>query len=52
MFNHKVMIWDDAEGSPDLEKVMSMVVEISDRGFTWNAIQLDRRNPESWEYAG
>jgi len=52
MFNHKTMIWDDAERSPDVEKVMSMVVEISDRGFAWDAIQLDRSNPESWEYAG
>jgi hypothetical protein len=52
MFNHKTLIWDDAEKSPDLEKAMAMAARISDRGFAWNAIQLDRNNPESWEYPG
>jgi hypothetical protein len=52
MVNHKTLIGDDAEQSPDLEKVMAMAVGISDHGFAWDAIRLDRANPESWEYVG
>lgn len=51
ILNSKPIIWDEADACPDLEKVMSMATNISDRGFSWGDCTLDRRNPERWEYA-
>jgi len=43
----KLVIWDDADKSPDLMKVLSMGARISDRRrFSWGEIKLDRTNPE------
>jgi hypothetical protein len=47
----KLVVWDDADRCPDLIKVLSMATRINDRRrFSWGDIQLDRGNPESWEY--
>ena len=48
----KVLLWDDADKCPDLNKVMTMFDRIGEHGFSWNAIQLDPNNPESWECLG
>ena len=49
----KVIVWDDADQSPDLVKVTSMATEISDSDrFSWDQVRIDRDDPESWEFVG
>ena len=48
-----VIVWDDADQSPDLVKVTSMAAKISDSGrFSWDQVRIDRDDPESWEFVG
>ncbi len=49
-FKKKVLLWDDADNCPDPNKVMTMFDWIGEHGFSWDTIQLDPNNPESWEY--
>jgi hypothetical protein len=47
----EMVTWDNADRSPDFEKVMSMVTRVSDTGrFSWNQIRIDRDDPEPWEF--
>ena len=49
----KLVVWDDADKSPDLMKVLSMANRIDrKRRFSWGDIKLDRTDPEKWEYVG
>jgi hypothetical protein len=47
----KLVLWDEADKSPDLVKVLSMADKIDrTRRFSWGDIKLDRTDPEKWEY--
>ncbi len=49
----KVVLWDDANSCPDMEKVLKAMMEINDAGrFEWDNFHIDRNNPESWEFVG
>lgn len=49
----KLVVWDDADKSPDLMKVLSMADRIGKTSrFSWGDIKLDRTDPEQWEYVG
>ncbi len=50
VMNRNPVIWDDADMCPDMAKVVSMGIRITDLGFSWNDFTLDRTNPERWEY--
>lgn len=46
----KVLIWDEIETYPDALKVMTFLDWIGDHGFTWDALRVDPKHPETWEY--
>ena len=46
----RVMIWDEIETYPDALKVMTFLDWIGDHGFTWDALRVDPKCPETWEY--
>jgi hypothetical protein len=49
----RFVVWDDADKSPDMMKVLSMAARMNDRcRFSWGDIRLDRTAPERWEYVG
>lgn len=53
VLNSQVVVWDGADASPDLEKVLEMGASINDAGrFSWDQIHIDRQNPETWEFVG
>lgn len=51
--NSNLLIWDNADSSPDWEKVVEMLAKISDANrFKWDDFELDRNDPEKWKYVG
>jgi hypothetical protein len=53
MLNSQVIVWDAADSSPDLEKILRLAAHINEVGrFSWDQVRVDRRNPESWEFIG
>lgn len=53
MLNNGCVVWDQADKCPDMEKVLSMAAKIADStSFSWEQLQLDRSNPEAWEFIG
>ena len=46
----KTFVWDDFEVTEENMKVMRLVTAISDRGFSWDDIVLERDNPERWTF--
>ena len=53
MLNNGCVVWDQADKCPDMEKVLSMARKIADStSFSWEQLQLDRLNPEAWEFIG
>ena len=53
LLNSRLLVWDNADSSPDWEKVASTLVKISDAdGFKWEDFQIERTNPEKWQYVG
>ncbi|TWU62374.1 HNH endonuclease [Crateriforma conspicua] len=47
--NNKMIIWDDFEWTESTTKVMEFMVDISDHGFSFDQIKLDRNDPEQWD---
>jgi hypothetical protein len=53
VINSPVLIWDDADDCPDLEKILNMMGDINDGGhFRWDYFHVNRNKPESWKYIG
>ncbi len=51
--NSNLLIWDNADSSPDWEKVVGMLAKISDANrFKWDDFEIDRNDPEKWKYVG
>lgn len=49
----EVVVWDDADACPDMRKVLQTLGRINDAGhFTWDHFQIDRSDPEQWEFVG
>lgn len=49
----KVLLWDNADQCPDLEKVVDTMGRINDAGhFEWDNFHIDREDPERWEFIG
>ena len=50
MLTKNIIIWDDADKCPDMEKIMVMGNILSDVGFCWDDFRIDPNNPELWEF--
>lgn len=49
----EVVVWDDADACPDMRKVLQTLGRINDAShFTWDHFQIDRDDPEQWEFVG
>jgi hypothetical protein len=48
-----LVIWDDADACPDMKKVLRTLGRINDAGhFAWDHFEIDRDNPERWQFVG